>query len=505
MKKHILLVALTSALACSTSQEQHAVQAAPTSVKSASDFRNTMPVSGPQPALHAPIPTKHVLANGLTVYSVSKMGLPLVNVALIVRSGSAQDPTALPGLAGFVGEMLKTGTDSTKAEAIADAVESRGTSIEVDVDEDAITVGSTMLKDNFEPVFDVLADIAQHASFNSEEIKRVRSLREAGLKQAQDNPQQAAAQVFRRVVYGEHAYAHMPAGTLNTVKQVARKDLQTYFKRHFRPANAAVVVVGDLSNEDALAAVEKRLGSWKGETAAAPALGAPLEQKPEVTLVPRADAPQSQLMIGELGISRTDPDYFNMVICNAILGGLFNSRINMNLREDKGYTYGARSIFDFMRERGPFFVATGVRTNVTDLAIKEILKEIDTIRVSDVTAEELQNAKSRYSLSLPGYFQTVDGIASMMSTIYMFDLPLDYYQKVPERINAVTVADVRRVAEQHLQPEKLSIVVLGDKNKISTGLTNLQRGPVHERDATGNPAKDAKPAKPVKSATDAPL
>lgn len=496
----LLCVALLgTALGCGSSKKDQApAQPAPAATPAQADdaFRATPPAPAPAPALHAPVPVKRVLANGLTVLSVPKPGLPLVNLSVVIRSGSAQDPKGMEGLAGFTGEMLKAGTAKYKAEAVADETETRGVSIDVDVDEDAITVSTTSLKDNFAPVFDIVTDILQHAAFDPKEMEHERRMRLAALQQANDDPQRAATRVFRKVVYGDHPYGHTTLGTEAAIKKMGRKDLQSYFAKHFRPANAAVVVVGDLTVDEAVAEVEKRLGAagWKGAPGSQAAPAKPVELPAGLSLVPRPDAPQSQLFIGHLGAARSDPDYFGIVLTNAILGGLFNSRINMNLREAHGYTYGARSYFNFMRERGPFFVATGVRTDVTDLAIKEVLKEIDGMRTGEVTAEELANAKNRYSLSLPGYFQTVDGIAGMIANLYLFDLPLDYFQKLPDQINAVTAADVLRIAKSHLTPEKLSIVVVGDKSHVEAGLGDLQRGPVQLRDNEGNPLKDAKGA-----------
>lgn len=465
---------------------QNGNQASQPTAKADDAFRLQVPVPGTKPELHAPVPVKKVLANGLTVLAVHKPALPLVSVALVVRSGSAQDPENMPGLAGFMGEMLKTGTDTRKAEQIDHDTEMRGAGLDVDVDEDAITVSTASLTENFGSVFDVLADVVQHTTFDPAEIKRVAEQRQNTLEEASKDPKHAAKRVFRKLVYGEHPYGHMPLGEAKSVTKISRNELKGFHAKHFRPANAGVIVVGDLSAENAFAEVEARLGKWKGAPKVQDAPKEPKALPAGLVLVSKAGAPQSQLVVGELAVKRADADYFPLVLCNAILGGLFNSRINMNLREDKGYTYGAHSYFDFMRERGPFFVATGVKTDVTDLAIREILKEIDKMRTSNVTEEELNNAKNRYSLSLPGYFQTVDGISGMMANLYLYDLPLDYFQQVPDRINAVSVADVRRVAEQHLHPEALSIVVVGDDNHVGPGLADLQRGPVQKRDAEGN-------------------
>lgn len=488
MKKQFyfaLVFAVAGAACASTSSlSKNGTAAAPESVDN--DFREKQPVGGPIPEIHAPTPVRKVLANGLTVFAIQKAGLPLMHMQIVVRSGSAEDPESLPGTAGFVGDMLKSGTDKLSATALADEMEMRGASLNISADEDSISISSTALSNNFPTVFDLVADVAQHSAFSSKEVERVRKQRLAALQQIQDEPQRAADQVFRAVVYGNHPYGHTLLGNQKTIAKITAKQLKDYFARHFVPGNAAVIIVGDMTAEAAVAEVEKRFGQWHGNGASSPPPPDPQEQPAGISLVPRPGAPQSQLMIGHLGVSRADPDYYALVMCNAILGGLFNSRINMNLREDKGYTYGARSYFDFMRGKGPFFVATGVRTNATDLAIKEVLKEIEQMRDTNVSKDELTLAKSRYTLSLPGYFQTSAGISGMIANIYLFDLPLDYYQALPKNINAVAIEDVRRVAEKHLQADKLKIVVVGDKQMVEPGLGDLQRGPVQLRDTEGN-------------------
>jgi zinc protease len=464
--------------------------------KQAESFRTQVPMTGPQPALHAPVPIKKVLHNELSVLAVPKPGLPLCSVSVIIKSGSAQDPGHLPGLAGFTAEMLKMGTQRRSAQALAREVESLGTSIEISADDDAIVLTTTALKENIGKVMEVLADQLLHPKFAREEVSRVRHMRLAALSQEHNDPHRSVGQVFGKVVYGDHPYAHTQLGSAAALKKIGAPHLEGYYAQHFRPANAAVIVVGDVTVDEAQHLVDLHLGAWHAAVDAPSGVQArpvtPVEQPSEVTLVSRPGAPQSQLMIGELSVARDTPDYFALTLCNAILGGMFNSRINMNLREDKGYTYGAHSMFDLHRERGTFVVATGVTTNVTAPAIKEIFMEIDKIRSADVEAEELHNAKNRYTLSLPGYFQTVDAVAYMVASLYLYDLPLDYYQRLPEQLERVSVADVRRVAQQYLHPDKLSVVVVGDPRQVEKGLLELQRGPVHLRNAQGDSVRAGK-------------
>lgn len=489
-----LVLSLTAGLTlpqCSHAQAPAAAIAAaaisaPAAPQDPDAWRKMRPATGPLPTLKAPLGHKTQLDNGLTLVSVHKEALPLVHISVVVKSGSAQDPAALPGLAAFMADMLKMGTRTQSAQAIAEAVETQGASLDVSTDEDNIMVSATVLKANVGPVLDVIADVLRHPTFAKDEMERGRKLRVSTLSQLDSEPVHLSRRVFREVVFGSHAYGHVPMGNAAGLKKVKRQDLKAYYKTHVRPANVAVMVVGDLSASEAEAHVSKRLGGWNGppETQTPPAT--PVEASTQVALVPRPGAPQSQVVVGNLGVARGTPDYYPLVMCNAILGGLFNSRINMNLREDKGWTYGARSTFDFKREKGPFFVAAGIRTDVTGEAIREMLGEIAKMRDTDVSEEELNNAKNRYSLSLPGYFQTVEGVSSMLANLYLFNLPDDYYQKLPENLAAVTVADVRRVATTYLHPDKLSIVVVGDPAHVEPALRDLGRGPVVHLDAEGH-------------------
>ena len=449
-------------------------------------FRATPPASQAAPALHAPVPTRTVLPNGLTVLSLNKPGLPLVHAALVVRSGAAQDPASQEGLAGFTGDMLEMGTRSLSAAQLAQRVEALGTSIDVEVDEDATTLSTTALQDNFAEVFKLLADMAQAPALAPQEVERVRKSRSATLAQGQDSPQYTANATFRRVVFGSHAYGHLPLGNSRALAKIQRSHVLAYHRAHYRPANAALVLVGSLSDEAALALARDTFGAWQGSPAPTAALAPPRPRPAELALVSRPDAAQSQVVVGHLGVARSDADYFPLVLCNAILGGTFNSRINMNLREAHGYTYGTYSHFDFLRERGAFAVAGGIRTDATEPALREILKEIDSMRDTGTTEAELTAFKSRYTVSLPSYFQTVGRIADMFGNIYLYDLPLDYYQQVPDRINAVNAPDVQRVARAHILPGDLSIVVVGDRGDVAPGLAHLGRGLVRLRKSDGD-------------------
>jgi zinc protease len=482
--KNILALSLTLA-ACGGGAKESA--APPSAATAAEDFRSQPPPAGEVPELRAPVPEKRVLGNGLTVYVVEKRDLPLVHARFVLESGSANDPRGKLGLAGFVADMLKAGTKTRNAQQIADEIETLGASLDISVDEDATSVGFTSMTPNYPAALDVVTDVLQNSVFAKDEVERTRKRRLAALEQQADDPSSTATRVFQEVVFGAHPYAHLVLGHEADVSKMTQADLLAFYKKSFRPANTSVIVVGDVTVDAAIDLITRKVGGWKGDTSATPPPPDATPRGRELTLVNRADAPQSQLRIGHLGVARSHPDYFPLIMANAILGGMFNSRINMNLREAKGYTYGARSAFDFLRSRGSFVVYSGVRSDVTAEAIREVLKEINLMRESNVSPEELLHAKNSYSLSLPSMFQTVGAIASMVANIHVYDLPLDYYQHLPEKIAAVTIDDVRRVTREHINPEQLSITVVGNKNQVEPALRDLGIGDLKLRAADGTP------------------
>lgn len=446
--------------------------------------RSVIPKGGPQPELRAPRMERVVLDNGLTVLVVQKRELPLVDIRVVVRAGSAADPRKNLGLAGFTGDLLKYGSVRRSAAQVADEVETLGSHISVSVAEESTIVGATVMTSSFPLVFEIVAELLLQPAFAAAELERVRKQRLGYVAQAQKDPGGMASRAFLKTVYGDHPYGHTALGTGKGIRAVKRPLLVDFYRRYFRANNAAVILVGDVDIAEAVATVKKRLGSWSGGGEQTRVVEPP-QTSGGVVLVHKAGAPQSQLRVGHVGVRRAHPDYFAIVMCNAILGGLFNSRINMNLREDKAYTYGAHSGFSFRRGRGPFAVRTGVHAEVTDKAIIEILKETEKLRQDGVTAEELQHAKNSYSLSLPGYFQSIGTIGSMAANIFLYDLPLTYYQDLPQALARVTVADVQRVARAHLLPQRMAIVVVGDESVVGAGLRALKRGKVERRDGDG--------------------
>jgi zinc protease len=297
-----------------------------------------------------------------------------------------------------------------------------------------------------------------------------------------------AAQVTAAALYGpQHPYGYSEIGTEAALKSVSRADMESFWKQNFVPNNAALVVAGDISMSELRAMAEKAFGAWQRGTPAQPALGAPATTSARVVIVDKPGSPQTQLRVASIGAPRSSPDFRPMQVMNLALGGLFSSRINMNLREEHGYTYGANSQFSFRRAAGPFQIASGVRTDVTAAAVGEIFKEVRGMVEKPVSADELQKAKDSLANSLPGAFESSANAVGNFSNVFIYNLGLDYYTRYAEQVNAVTTDQALAVSKKYLVPGSMVVVAVGDRAKIEPELRKLDLGAVEIRDAEGKP------------------
>jgi zinc protease len=334
-----------------------------------------------------------------------------------------------------------------------------------------------------------MADVALHPTFPSDEIERQRASRLAQLVQQRENPGQLAGKVMATVLYGDrHPYGFTELGTDDAVKAVTRDDMLSFWKQSFLPNNAALIVAGDITMAELKPLAETSFNGWAPGTAVRPSLGNPQTTSARVVIVDKPGAPQTELRVVGIGAARSSPDFQAMRVMNTALGELFSSRINMNLREEHGYTYGASSQFVFRRSAGPFVAGTGVRTDVTAPAVTEILKEIRGMAEKPIDSEELRLSKDSLTRSLPSAFETSANVAASFSNIFVFDLGLDYFTKYPARVDAVTTAQAKAVAEKYLVPGKLIVVAVGDRAKIEPELRKLNLGPVEIRTPDGKVA-----------------
>jgi zinc protease len=464
-----------------TAEEKSAAPAKAVPV-SAKDWRAEMPGPGPASKLSLPAPQRFQLSNGLTVYLLERHNLPIVSANLVVLSGSEQNPVAKPGLASFTADMLDEGTERRPALKIAEDVAQIGATLTTGSSSDSSSIAMRTLKNNADTAFDLLSDVVLHPAFAPNEIERIRNDRLTNLRQQRDNPTAIATRVFNQVVYGaKHPYGYIELGTNESLQSMSREDLLGFWKNGYVPQNSALIVAGDLTNAEVKALAEKYFGKWTGQsgTARTPSVDNKVEQR--IVIVDRGKSPQTALRIGEIGVPRATPDYVPIEVMNTALGGLFSSRINMNLREKNGYTYGAGSAFAYRRGPGPFIVGTGVRTDVTAPAVKEIFTELRRMRTEPLTADELSTSKDSFERSLPGLFETSPQAAATIGQLFVYNLPLDYYSTLPAKIQAVNAAEVQRVATKYLTPDKMVVVAVGDRASIEPELKKLELGPVEQR------------------------
>ena len=455
------------------------------------DWRRQVPAPGPSSPLQLPVPVAFTLENGLTVYLLERHSLPVVSANVVMLSGSDRNPHGLPGLASYTAEMLDEGTGKRSALQIACDAEQLGASLSTGSNTDASVIAFRSLKRNVAAIFELAADVLLHPGFPESEVERLRHDRLTQILQQRDNPNTLAVKAFFSTLYGpSHPYGYVEVGTRESNRAIRRQELLQFWRDGYSPTIAALIVAGDLTADELRGLVTGHLGSWGGtaDRAVPPAAGS--DGKRRIVIVDKPGSPQTTLRIGQIGLARSHPDYVPVAVMNATLGGLFSSRINMNLREQHGYTYGASSGFLFRRGRGPFLVGTSVRTDVTAAAVLEIFHEIERMRAREVAPEELAIAKDSIAQSLPGLFETSPQAASTIGQLFVHGLPADYFRGLPGEIDRVSAGDVRRVAEQHLQPAQMVIVAVGDQSRIRNELEKLDLGPVQCIEPDGDPSPE---------------
>ncbi|OFW32523.1 MAG: peptidase M16 [Acidobacteria bacterium RIFCSPLOWO2_12_FULL_65_11] len=451
-------------------------------------WRLEMPKPGPTRTLQLSTPVSATLPNGLTLILSERRGLPIVAANLVFKTGSGTNPTDKAGLANFMAAMLDEGTATRSALQIADEVAELGASLTTGSTMDATTVSARSLAKNFGASLGILADVALRPAFPVVEIDRQRAQRLGQLVQQRDNPAQVAAQVQAAALYGtRHPYGYSELGTEASVRAMTRDDMLAFYRQNFVPNNAALIVAGDISMTDLRALADRTFGGWQRGAPAQPVLGEPTTTPARIVIVDKPGSPQTQLRVATIGAARSSPDFRPLQVMNMALGGLFSSRINMNLREQKGYSYGTYSQFTFRRSAGPFTVAGGVRTDATAPAVTEIFKEIAGIIEAPMSGEELTKAKDSLANSLPGAFESSADAVSSFSNVFTYTLGLDYYTRYAAQVNAVTATQALDVAKRYLVRSRMVVIAVGDRAAIEPELRKLNLGSIEIRDAEGNP------------------
>ena len=459
-------------------------------------WRYTMPKPGPERPLRLPTPDIFELPNGLQVIHIESSGLPIVAAKLVARTGSDANPLDKPGLASFLAAMLDQGTDGRTALGIADEAARLGATLSTGSSMDSVELSVRSMKRNFAAALGLLADVALHPSFPGEELERQRASRLASLLQQRENPRDAAETVLAAVLYGpSHPYGYAEIGTETSVRALKREDLLGFWKKNLVPNNAFLVVAGDITRAELEALAKREFSAWEPGTPARPELAVENAPTSRVILVDKPGAAQTQLRIGMTGVPRSAPDHPALEMLNRTLGGGFSSRINMNLREAKGYTYGAYSRFDYRRGPGPFAASAGVRTDVTAPAVAEVFKELRGIVETPVTEMEFSEARDAVVLSLPGRFETTGQLVEGYTNVFLYDLGADYYSRLPRIFSQVSLEDVHAAARKYFGPSapgqqgaggRLVTVAVGDLNRIAPELRKLNLGSIEVRNPDGS-------------------
>lgn len=442
--------------------------------------------AAPKPAL--PKIQSQTLPNGLVLDVVEMHKAPIVDVTVVLRAGSTRDPDELPGLATFVAGMLDEGAGSRSAPEISEEIDYLGAELSGAAGIEIAQVHLHALKSTIHEALDVAADVALRPTFPDSEIARQRELRRTHLLQLRDQPTAIAPQAFSAVLYGEaHPYGRAASGTDASTELLTRANVSAFYSRYYRPSNARILVVGDMTLAEARALVEPRFGSWPDSAVPPLENTAPPAPMPRaIYIVDKPDAAQSVIRIGNVGVPRGTPDYFAIQVMNTMLGGSFTSRLNQNLRETHGFTYGVNSGFEMRRLAGPFRATASVGTDVTDRAVVEFMRELEAIRDSAPDEAEVAKMRQLLALGLPGDFETSASAGQRFMDVLINDLPHDTWDRYVDGINAVTPADVQRVARNYIDPDHFVVVVVGDRKAIEPGLKALGLGPVHVRDLWGD-------------------
>jgi predicted Zn-dependent peptidase len=453
--------------------------------------RSAPPALGPAPSLSLPALQRLELSNGLRVVLMEKHDVPLVQANLVVRVGTVHDPAGAVGLADFTGAMLDEGAGELDALALADEIAFLGAELGVGVDEHTTRIALHTPLAKLDPALGLMADVALRPRFDPEELERQRRNRLTTLLQWHDEPRAVMQVLFPRVLFGEvHPYGHSDLGSEASIRAVSVDDMRAFHQRHFVPGNAVLIVVGDVTAAEVQPKLESAFGGWRGGNAPAVSVpAAPQVAGRQVYLVDKPGAAQSEVVVARIGVARSTEDYYALLVMNTILGGSFASRLNQKLREEKQYTYGARSSFLFRPAPGPFAASASVQTDVTDSSLVEFMNELRAIR-EPVTDEELTRARNFVALRFPGSFQSVAQIADRLEDLVVYGLPDDYFNQYVQRILAVTKADVQRVAEKYIDADNVAIMVVGDRERVEAGIRALNLGPVHLmsiQDVLGSP------------------
>jgi zinc protease len=439
--------------------------------------RSQLPQPGAARPFRFPEIEKSALPGGLRIWTVGHPSVPVATVMLLIRRGAADDPPGQEGLAAIAVDMLDEGSGSRSAIQIHEDLARLGAQLDSDIGSDAALLGMTVLSRFTRPALSLLADIVVRPSLREEDFTRVRQLRLHRLMQLRDMPGAVADRAFAALVFGSHPYGHTPLGTERALSSISVDDVRRFHRAMMRPSDATLIVVGDCDHSTIEKVATEAFAGWVGGPTGGLPVAAPVSSPPRLNVVPRLGAQQSELRIGHVAVARDTPDYHALVAANMVLGGQFVSRVNLKLREEKGFTYGARTGFDFRRLPGPFILQASVQTAATAEAIRDSLDEIAAIRgPRPVSEPELALGVAALTRGYARNFEMAEQVARAITQIALYDLPDDYFAQFVPQIARVTIEDVTRVAREHLDPSLLTTLVVGDYDAIAGTLRQLDLG-----------------------------
>ena len=488
MKHQTLIALLVAACGVGAAAQQTAVQPPPTKAEG-TVLKNKAPVNKELLRVTLPKPKEADLSNGVHLLVLEDRRTPQVNFSMIIDgAGGYYDPPSMPGLASFTATLMREGTATKTSEQISEQLDrlAAGVGVGAGIASPFATVNGNGLTNNLDTVLALMADVLMNPSFPQAEIDRYKTRTRAGLMQNRSQPGFLAAERLNKAVFGDHPQARV-APTPAALDALTRDALVEFHKAHYVPDRAVLAVTGDITLEQAKAKAETAFGAWKKSgVALAPETEAAALTGPSISLVTRPNSVQTSLRIGTLSIERKNPDFFALTVGNRILGGA-SGRLFEHLREQKGYTYGANSGFGSSRIRGSWTASTDVRSEVTDAALTDLIDEIRQMRETPVTEKELGDAKRAIVGSFARLLESPDAILANYIDRHFYQLPADYWDTYATKIEAVTAADIQRVAQKYWTPDRLQIVAVGDLAKVEPALKKL--GTVQVFDADGKPVK----------------
>lgn len=446
--------------------------------------RSRVPGAGVLRPFHLPPVERRSLSNGLQLLVCEVRNFPVVTFDLVLPAGGLADPAGKGGVASLTSGLLDSGAGNRTAGELAEAVDALGLSLDSGVSWDIAQVGFTCLRSRLPAGCEILGDLVLRPTFPVAEVERLRDERLAALKQRRGEPGGVANEVANLYFFApEVPFSRPLGGTAASAASLGIEDVRAFHAQQYRPGGSTLIAAGDIGVDEAVELAERVFAGWEGSPPPLhPVAVEPRVRETTVVLVDRPGAVQSEVRVGHIGIERTHPDYFAAIVLNAILGGMFSSRLNMNLRERLGYTYGASSGFGFRRLPGTFSISTAVGSESTAHSVSEILRELREMQESPVSAAELDDARAYLAGVFPLALQTTDGVASKLATIAAYGLPDDYYDRYRDRILAVSAEDVLRVAREHLRPESVVVVIAGDADRLEGELAALSVGPLRRID-----------------------